>query len=277
MRTLELLRPDWPAPAAVLAAAATRNGGCSEGEFASLNMAPHVGDAESNVRRNRALVAEAFAPNARFQWLRQVHGSEPAVVFAPGEAPRADSLITGVPGIALCVLTADCLPIFVRNRAGDEVGIIHAGWRGMSAGIIENTLAAMRSEPGDLLIWLGPAIQSCHYEVGEDVRETFLDRATDASERQQLKTAFAPLEKQGKYYADLSRIARVKLLRLGAASISGGTHCTHCDPGRFYSHRRDGPCGRMANLICINPASGLSAVREPLTGRDGSSGRAGHG
>lgn len=255
MRTPELLRPDWPAPAAVLAAATTRNGGCSEGEFAGLNMALHVGDTESNVRRNRKLVADAFAPDAHFQWLRQVHGSEPAIVFQPGEAPEADSLISSVPGIALCVLTADCLPVFVCNRAGDEVGIIHAGWRGMSAGVIENTLAAMRSEPEDLLIWLGPAIQSCHYEVGEDVREAFLDCATDSREQQQLKATFVPLEKQGKYHADLTQIARIKLLRLGTTSISGGTHCTYSDARRFYSHRRDGPCGRMANLICISPTS----------------------
>ena len=192
MRAPELLRPDWPAPAAVLAAATTRNGGCSEGEFAGLNMALHVGDAESSVRRNRELVAEALAADARFQWLRQVHGSDPAIVIQPGTAPEADSLISSAPGIALCVLTADCLPIFVCNRAGDEVAIIHAGWRGMSAGIIENTVAAMRSEPEDLLAWLGPAIQSRHYEVGEDVREAFLDCATDTLERQQLKTAFVP-------------------------------------------------------------------------------------
>ncbi len=255
MRTPELLRPDWPAPATVLAAVTTRNGGCSEGEFAGLNMALHVGDAESSVRRNRKLVADAFAPDAQFQWLRQVHGNEPAIVLQPGEAPEADSLISSAPGIALCVLTADCLPIFVCNRSGDEVGIVHAGWRGMSAGIIENTLAAMRSEPEDLLIWLGPAIQSCHYEVGKDVREAFLDCAVDSCEQRQFKSAFASLGKQGKYYADLTRIARVKLLRLGAASISGGTHCTHCNASRFYSHRRDGPCGRMANLICIGAAS----------------------
>ncbi|MXX05446.1 MAG: peptidoglycan editing factor PgeF [Gammaproteobacteria bacterium] len=254
MRASELLRPDWPAPDTVLAAVTTRNGGCSEGEFAGLNMALHVGDAESSVRRNRKLAADAFAPDAQFQWLRQVHGSEPAIVFQSGEAPEADSLISSAPGIALCVLTADCLPIFVCNRAGDEVGIIHAGWRGMSAGIIENTLAAMCSEPEDLLIWLGPAIQSCHYEVGEDVREAFLDCAADTREQQQFKAAFAPLKKQGKYYADLPQIARIKLHRLGAASISGGIHCTYSDASRFYSHRRDGLCGRMANLICINPA-----------------------
>ena len=254
MQTPELLRPDWPAPDTVLAAVTTRSGGCSVGEFAGLNMALHVGDTENSVRLNRKFAADTFAPDAQFQWLRQVHGNEPAIVFQPGEAPEADSLISSVPGIVLCVLTADCLPVFVCNRAGDEVGIIHAGWRGMSAGIIENTLAAMQSKPEDLLIWLGPAIQSCHYEVGEDVRQAFLDCATDTREQQQLKAAFAPLANQGKYHADLPQIARNKLHRLGATSISGGTHCTHCDASRFYSHRRDGPCGRMANLICINPA-----------------------
>ena len=254
MRKLELLRPNWPAPDTILAASTTRSGGCSKGEFAELNMALHVGDEKSKVLRNRELAAEAFAPDANYQWLQQVHGSNPAIVFQAGEAPEADSLITSTPGMVLCVLTADCLPIFVCNRAGDEAAIIHAGWRGMSAGIIENTLTTMQSEPKDLLIWLGPAIQSCHYETGKDVREAFLDRANDTHEQKQLDSAFTPLEKQGKYHADLTKIARTKLFRLGATTISGGTHCTHCDPTRFYSHRRDGPCGRMANLICIKQA-----------------------
>lgn len=255
MRKPELIYPDWPAPDTILAAVTTRNGGYSEKEFAGLNMALHVGDMESSVRRNRKLAAGAFAPDAGYQWLQQVHGSKPAIVFQAGEAPEADSLITSTPGMVLCVLTADCLPIFVCNRAGDEAAIIHAGWRGMSAGIIENTLTIMQSEPKDLLIWLGPAILSCHYETGEDVREAFLDRAADTHEQKQLDSAFAPLEKQGKYHADLTQLARIKLLRLGAKTISGGTHCTHCDATRFYSHRRDGPCGRMANLICIKQAT----------------------
>ena len=253
MRAPELLCPDWPAPDTILAATTTRNGGCSEGPYTGLNMALHVGDTESNVLRNRELAAGAFAPDADFQWLRQVHGNQPAIVFQAGAAPEADSLVTTTPGIALCVLTADCLPIFVCNRAGDEAGIIHAGWRGMSAGIIENTLAAMQSEPEDLLIWLGPAIQSRHYETGEDVREAFLDCAADARQQKQFKTAFTPLAEPGKYHADLPQLARTKLRHLGATSISGRSHCTYGDPTRFYSHRRKTPCGRMANLICIKP------------------------
>ncbi len=254
MPKLDLLRPDWPAPAMVLAAATTRDGGCSKGDYAGLNMALHVGDRESDVLRNRALAAEAFAPNAEFQWLRQVHGNQPAIVFQAGAAPEADSLISSSPGIVLCVLSADCLPIFLCNRACDEVGIIHAGWRGLSAGIIENTLAAMRSEPEDLLVWLGPAILSCHYEVGEDLRAALLDCAANAREREQFKAAFTSGAKPGKYFASLTQIARIKLRRLGAASIHGGDHCTCSDAERFYSHRRDGPCGRMANMICLNSA-----------------------
>ena len=253
MRAPELLRPDWPAPDTILAAVTTRHGGWSEGPYTGLNMALHVGDAKSKVLRNRELVAGAFAPDADFQWLRQVHGNQPAIVIQAGPAPEADSLITTTPGIALCVLTADCLPIFVCNRTGNEAGIIHAGWRGMSAGVIENTLAAMRSKPEDLLIWLGPAIQSRHYEVGEDVREAFLDCAADARQQEQFNAAFAPLAEPGKYHADLTQLARIKLRHLGAITVSGGSHCTHGDPTRFYSHRRNTPCGRMANLICIKP------------------------
>ena len=255
MRTPELLRPDWPAPATIQAAVTTRRDGYSDGPYTSLNMASHVGDAQNKVKRNRELVAGAFAPEANYQWLRQVHGNQPAIVSQAGAAPEADSLITTTPGLALCVLTADCLPIFLCNHTGDEAAIIHAGWRGLSAGIIENTLTAMQSEPEDLLIWLGPAIQSRHYEVGSEVREAFLDSATDSRQQNQFKTAFTPLAEQGKYHVDLPQLARIKLLDQGAISISGGSHCTHGDPTRFYSHRRDGTCGRMANLIRIKPAT----------------------
>ncbi len=255
MSGIELLRPDWPAPEAVCAAVTTRRGGCSEGAFAGLNMALHVGDEAGRVRRNRRLAAAAFAPDADFQWLRQVHGNRPALVSRPGQPLAADSLITRVSGIVLCVLAADCLPVFVCDRAGEEAAIIHAGWRGMSAGIIENTLAAMRSDPEQLSVWLGPAILSCHYEVGEDVRAAFLGGAASPSERDRVDAAFEPLPAGGKYRVDLARMAAIKLRALGVSAISGGGLCTYCEPDRFFSHRRDRRCGRMANMIGIRPAA----------------------
>ncbi len=254
MPAIHLLGAEWPAPANILAASTTRRGGRSTGPYAGFNLAHHVGDEPASVEWNRQLLAASLDFPAELQWLRQVHGARAHIVTRAGPPPEADSLISRIPGIALCVLSADCLPIFVCNRAGDEAAIIHAGWRGLSTGIIENTLAAMQSEPEDLLIWLGPAIQSCHYEVGEDVREAFLDRAADTRQQEQFNAAFAPLAEPGKYHADLTQLARTKLRHLGATTVSGGSHCTHGDPTRFYSHRRDTPCGRMANLICIKPA-----------------------
>ena len=250
-----LLYPDWPAPVNILAAVTTRQGGYSKGAYAGLNMARHVGDDEEKVNRNRNLVAAEFGCDARFQWLRQVHGDRPVIVNEAGEAPEADSLVTHTPGIVLCAMTADCLPVFACSRSGDEAGIIHAGWRGMSAGIIERSLAAMRTKPADLLVWLGPAILACHYEVGEDVRDAFLQSAVGKAEQKQLSGAFRPIAAAGKYHADLARIAAIKLRALGVSSVSGGKHCTYCDSERFFSHRRDGACGRMANMICIGPAS----------------------
>ena len=251
---VELLAAQWPAPSNVFAATTSRRGGYSSGPYAELNLGNHVGDEPERVRRNRTRLAESLGFPAHFQWLRQVHGSKPAVVsspaFTPAPAPEADSLVTRTPGIALCVLTADCLPVFLSSRSGDEIAIIHAGWRGLSAGIIENTLAAMKTTPGELLAWLGPAILPCHYETGADLRQAFLAGAANQQEKQQIATAFTPLPKPGKYHTDLTRIAQLKLQNLGVPSITGGTHCTYCDP-ELFSHRREGQCGRMANLICI--------------------------
>lgn len=249
-----LLSPNWPAPGNIFAAVTTRRGGCSVDAYDSLNMGLHVGDEESSVRRNRELVAAELGFNTDFQWLRQIHGNATELVTKAGPPPAADSLITRVPGIVLCVQTADCLPIFACSRTGDEAGVIHAGWRGMSMGIIENALAAMQTQAADLLIWLGPAILACHYEVGEDVRKAFLDSAANAAERKLLNGAFQPLAKPGKFHADLAGLAEIKLRNLGVTSISGGKLCTHCDSERFFSHRRDRICGRMANMIGIRPA-----------------------
>ena len=254
MRAVELIAAQWSAPGNILAAATTRNGGASAGPYAGLNLAEHVGDEPGKVVANRRQLAQSLDFPFDFQWLRQVHGNQVAPVAAAGPAPEADSLVTRRPGIALCVLGADCLPVFLASRAGDEVAIIHGGWRGLGAGIIENTLSAMQTPPEQLLAWIGPAILACHYQTGGDLRQAFLDRAANAAQGKQLNEAFDALPEAGKFLADLPRIARIKLRALGVTAISGAKHCTHCDAQRFYSHRRDGVCGRMANLIGIKAA-----------------------
>ncbi len=255
MPAIQLLPAEWPAPASVFAASTNREGGCSAGPYAGCNLAHHVGDNPETVEQNRRLLAASLDFPAEFQWLRQVHGGRVHIVTRAGGPPEADSLISRIPGIALCVLSADCLPIFLSSRAGDEIAILHAGWRGLKAGIIENTLAKMQTRPRNLLAWFAPAIHSCCYETGKDVPSAFLNDATPA-ERQQFKPAFTPTREPGKYLTNLPKIAQIKLGNLGVTSLSATPQCTRCHPAHYYSHRRHhpNPTGRMANLIAIKPA-----------------------
>ncbi len=176
-------------------------------------------------------------------WLTQVHGAK--VVSLPGpQNQEADAAVTHQAGTICVVKTADCLPILVTNQAGTEVAAIHAGWRGLVAGVIEATFAKMRAHPQDCLAWIGPAISQAHFEVGPEVRDAFLkvdlDFATDF-----LQNA------AGRYQANLARMAEKVLRKLGVNQVSQSGLCTYADP-RFYSYRRDhGQTGRMASLIYI--------------------------
>ena len=238
--------PDWPAPQRVRALSSTRLGGCSEGRYASLNLGAHVGDRPQAVTGNRRrLVAEAALPDEPV-WLEQVHGT--AVIRLTGalqSQPVADAAWTTQPGIVCCVMTADCLPILLCDAAGTRVGVAHAGWRGLAAGVIEATAAAMGG--ADLLAWLGPAISQAAYEVGEDVRTACIERDADAGQ------AFAA-NARGRWQADLGALARRRLARAGVGRVFGGEHCTYTDAERFFSHRREAPCGRMATLIWLEEA-----------------------
>ncbi|MEE3142953.1 MAG: peptidoglycan editing factor PgeF, partial [Pseudomonadota bacterium] len=179
--------------------------------------------------------------------LNQVHGAAVADIREPGEPLSVDGLITRTEHVACCVLTADCLPVFLASNRGDEVAIAHAGWRGIAAGVIENTVHRMRSSIAELVAWLGPAIGSCHFEVGEEVRAQVID-----SEEGPLANCFVATGNEKKYMADLSRIAMVKLQKLGITNIYVDNTCTYCDADRFFSFRRDGKTGRMACLIYID-------------------------
>ncbi|CAN0511753.1 unnamed protein product, partial [Scytosiphon promiscuus] len=145
------------------------------------------------------------------------------------------------------VQTADCLPVFLASKEGAEIAVVHAGWKGLASGIVENTVAAMTTPKERVVAWLGPAIGACHFEVGSEVRAAFL--ASDALSG--LERCFAKATKADKYMADLYGIARMKLEALGVHSVSGGDSCTHCDEDKFYSYRRDGVTGRMLNAIYI--------------------------
>lgn len=239
-----LLIPDWPAPASVQACVTTRAGGVSVAPYDSLNLGDHVGDAPEAVAINRRRLTEHF--DIQPAWLSQVHG----VVVAEAEPARiveADGSWTTTPGIACTVMTADCLPALFCNRAGNHVAAAHAGWRGLANGVLEATVEAMAVAPEEILVWLGPAIGPCNFEVGSEVREAFVSRHPQAAE------AFVPGPAPGKYLADIYRLARVRLAAVGVTAVYGGGLCT-IDDTRFFSYRRANPTGRQAALVWLNHA-----------------------
>jgi polyphenol oxidase len=251
-----LLPADWPAPPGVVAFTTLRHGaGISAPPFDDFNLGARCGDAPDAVAANRAELAARFGLPSPPHWLHQVHGTHVVRVDSPcrperseGPAspaePDADAAVTDAAGTVLAILTADCLPVVFAAGDGSEVGAAHAGWRGLAAGVLEATVAAMRTPPARLRAWLGPAAGPRAYEVGAEVRDAFLayDPAADA--------AFAAT-RPGHWRIDLYALARMRLQRAGMAdeAIHGGGLCTISDPARFYSHRRDTRTGRMATLV----------------------------
>ncbi len=240
---IEWLTPDWPASASVHAATTTRGGGVSAGAYASLNLGDHVGDAPAAVAENRRRVQAALGLPAAPAWLSQVHGTD-VVDAAAGCGCAADAAVADRPGVVCAVLTADCLPLLLCDRAGSRVAAVHAGWRGLLAGVVEATLARLALPGSELLVWLGPAIGPDAFEVGPEVREAFLAVDTAAA------AAFRP-SPQGRWLADIYLLARQRLARCGVTAVYGGDRCTVHEAQRFYSYRRDGVTGRMASLIWL--------------------------
>lgn len=239
---------DWPAPAWVHACTSLRSGGCSDGPWASFNLGAHVGDEPQAVERNRALLGRALALPSPPQWLDQVHGCT-VVEARAGAAPRvADGVWSAAPGVVCAVLTADCLPVLLCDRAGTVVAAVHCGWRGLAAGVLGTAVQCLPVPSGELLAWLGPAIGPRAFEVGQEVRDTFLARHDDTA----VRAAFTPGDGHAlRLHADLYALARAELARLGVRQVHGGGWCTHDSPELFYSYRRDGVCGRMASLVWV--------------------------
>ena len=232
--------PDWPAPANVRAFITTRDGGVSEGTYASLNLGLRTDDDPRATAVNRERLCAALPQPPK--WLRQVHGA--GVVEADGlaSAPEADASIARRAQTVCAVLVADCVPVLLTDRKGTTVAIAHAGWRGLAAGVIEKTVARMEADPRELLAYLGPGIGPRAFEVGADVRDAFL--AGDAP----AEAAFMP-HVPGKWLADLFLLARRRLARAGVGAVYGGGLCTYADARRFFSYRRDRTTGRMAAVI----------------------------
>ncbi len=244
MNDVCFIRPDWPAADSVQARVTTRCGGYSQGPYRGLNLASHVDDLDEHVRANRRLLKRLLRLPAEPMWLDQVHGVTVVDAAACGPAPVADASFAKTPDTVCGVLTADCLPVLICDRQGSRVAAAHAGWRGLLAGIVERTVAALDSAPEDLLVWLGPAIGPGVFEVGDEVKQAFEADSAQAAE------AFVP-SRPGHWLADLFELGRQRLRRLGIESVYGGGLCTYSDAGQFYSYRRDGKTGRMASLIWI--------------------------
>ncbi|MDD5249896.1 MAG: peptidoglycan editing factor PgeF [Rhodocyclaceae bacterium] len=238
---LEFIVPDWPAPANVRAVSTTRGGGCSRGRYQSFNLADHVGDDAAAVAANRRLLRERLPVAPR--WLRQVHGVRCVDAALCGDDVEADASFSRSGAQACAVLTADCLPLLLCDAAGTVVAAAHAGWRGLAAGVIEATAAAL-GRPEDLMAWLGPAIGPRAFEVGDEVRAAFVRSDVGAA------AAFAA-HGEGKWLCDLYALARRRLQRLGVNRVYGGDSCSFTEGERFFSYRRDGATGRMASVIYL--------------------------
>ncbi|WP_444929610.1 peptidoglycan editing factor PgeF [Microbulbifer sp. SSSA002] len=244
------LIPNWPAPAGVRAAVTLRTGGHSAGHYSSFNLATHVGDKEQAVVANRQQLREELKLPSEPQWLEQIHSDR--VVEASDDAlvRTADACFSVQKDIVCAVLTADCLPVLLCDKRGRRVAAAHAGWRGLAAGILRNTVRAMECDPGELMVWLGPAIGPEAFETGIDVLEAFFENALSSRHTETIASCFRPHAKKPLHFlTDIYALARAELAEMGVADVYGGDFCTLSESERFFSYRREGVTGRMASLI----------------------------
>jgi purine-nucleoside/S-methyl-5'-thioadenosine phosphorylase / adenosine deaminase len=249
--SLSVIVPDWPAPSGAHAVFTLRTGGISQAPYDTLNVGAHVGDDAVAVRENRRRLRESLRLPAEPVWLQQVHGTavvELDVLAAGGDATSspsvADAAIASGSGRVCVIQVADCMPVLFAARDGSAIGAAHAGWRGLAAGVLEETVRKLQVPRSSLLVWLGPTISQQHFEVGDEVRAAFMSVDLGAA------SAFV-LNTRGRWQCDLYALARRRLALLGVESVFGGGWCTYADSARFFSFRRDGQCGRMAALIWL--------------------------
>ena len=237
---MDWLEADWPAPDFIKAGITLRQGGVSEKPYDSFNLATHVGDELKAVKQNREKLDIPNTP----QWLEQVHSTK--AILLPNEVavPKADASYTFEKNVVCAVMTADCLPLLMTDETGSCVAAIHAGWRGLCDGIIEETIKQLPAEPASLLVWLGPAIGADVYEIGEEVYDAFTKDDVEAKE------SFTNTSDKH-WLFDIYRLATLRLNRLGVKQIFGGDHCTLTEKEQFFSYRRDDVTGRMASMIWI--------------------------
>ena len=253
------IMPQWPAPSNIRACVTTRNGGFSNGEFTSMNLGDRTDDSIISIAKNRNHLINVLELPDEPCWLYQAHTDKVVCIDDMSRANQhADASYSTTKNLVCAVLTADCLPLLLCNRDGTAVAAIHAGWRGLAGGIIENTVTALMhntgTKPNDIMAWLGPAIGPGVFEVGPDVYDTFVGRTKLA------KRAFYELpvnktrdhaKKDKKWLANIYILARQCLARMDVKLVFGGEFCTVTQYQKFYSYRRDRMTGRMASLIWI--------------------------
>ncbi len=268
----QIIIPEWNAPGNIKSLVTTRQGGYSKAPYNSFNLAEHVGDNSQYVQQNRQKLADLL-PSEPI-WLNQVHSNRVVNAKLSTTGCDADGSYSTHSNVVLAVMTADCLPVLLTNRQGNGIAAIHAGWRGLLNGILEQgaekLLNACQCQPEDLFVWLGPAIGPGMFEVGDEVRQSFLDKASDENQEDISKCfVSSPVEQRElsgqktslqntfvenfaikrKWLADIYQLARMRLSHIGVENFSGGTYCTYKQSEQFYSYRRDGKTGRMASLI----------------------------
>ncbi|RJX70412.1 peptidoglycan editing factor PgeF [Vibrio sinensis] len=240
---MELIIPNWPAPSQIKSVASTRFGGLSQSPYQGLNLGTHVGDDKKTVENNRLLLQKnAHMPSSPI-WLNQTHSTRVIECTSPTDSILdADGIFTSNTNVICSAMTADCLPVLLTNVQGTQVAAVHAGWRGLADGIVENALDLF---DGEVMAWLGPAIGPTAFEVGQDVLDAFVSFDANAHD------AFIAKEEEGKWYANMVLLATQRLNSAGVKHVYGGQYCTYSDRERFYSYRRDGVTGRLASFIWI--------------------------
>lgn len=228
-----------------MALTTTRAGGVSQGAYNGLNLADHVADKLEHVTKNRQIISQSLNIEEPI-WLKQVHGVQVANTATANHHAEADAIYSNQINQVCAVLTADCLPLLFCNQAASKVAAAHAGWRGLAGGVIESTVDTLQEKPENLMVWLGPAIGSTCFEVGQDVFDAFV------SDDDRAVSSFTKIDDKH-YLADIYQLARLRLKRIGIENIYGGGLCTYTDEKRFYSFRKNKITGRMASMIWISP------------------------
>ncbi len=239
LRKMEFITPKWPVPNTVKAISTTRAFGESVGAYSSLNLGSHVGDSADTVQRNRASLRTILELPNEPLWLDQTHGNHVIDHARNADISGTDGVYTNQRGAVCAIMTADCLPLLFANETGDEVAAVHAGWRGLCNGVIENAIRRFRCAPEQVSAWVGPCIGSDAFEIGQEVKTQIGGP----------EEAYREANDAGKYFANLALLAQARLEQVGVHRFFNSNECTFSDPKRFFSYRRDGETGRMASLI----------------------------